>query len=244
MLSTIKSLFRDTQQVHLFILLCLSTAFGFALIGVRISHLGFNFNQINDVTNLDILRGTSSFLFLIWNLFLAWIPYWISLTLERSSKKFNSTVISGLLLISWLLFFPNAPYIITDLLHLRSRAPIPHWYDVMLFASFAWTGLMLGLLSLYEVQLFLRKRIGNTGSWFLTISAIFLCGFGIYLGRFLRWNSWDVITQPGSLFSELFEIITDPSAAESGLGITIVLSVFLLIAYLKMILLLGNSNQN
>jgi len=102
---------------------------------------------------------------------------------------------------------------------------------------------MLGLLSLYEVQLFLKKRIGTIASWILATGAIFLCGFGIYIGRFLRWNSWDVVMQPDSLFSELFKVMTNP-AAENGMGITLVLSVFLLIAYLKMVLLIGNKKPN
>jgi uncharacterized membrane protein len=243
MLTIIKSLFRDAQQFHLFVLLCLSTAFNFALIGVRIYHLDLEYQQLNSVNDLRLLRGTTGFLFLIWNLLLAWVPYCISLVLERSSRRFNSGILTCLLLVSWLLFFPNAPYILTDFLHLRNRAPIPYWYDLMLLASFAWTGLILGLLSLYEVQLFLRKRIGNWLSWLSAVAAIFLCGFGIYLGRFLRWNSWDVLTQPTALAAELFDMICHPSSAGNELGIALVLSVFLLLAYLKMVLLMGTHKE-
>jgi uncharacterized membrane protein len=240
MLNILKSLFRDEQQFHLFVLLCLSTAFNFALIGVRMYHLDLTYHQLNSVNDLRLLRGTTGFLFLIWNLFLAWVPYWISLVLERSSRRFKSSILTGFLLLSWLLFFPNAPYILTDFLHLRNRAPIPYWYDLMLLASFAWTGLILGLLSLYEVQLFLRKRVGNWLSWFVAVTAIFLCGFGIYLGRFLRWNSWDVLTKPTTLAVDLFDIICHPFTAGNELGIALVLSVFLLLAYLKMVLLMGS----
>lgn len=243
MITILKSLFRDEQQFQLFGLMLVSTAFNFLLIGVRIYHLDINFQKIDSISDLKILRGTTGFLFLIWNLFLAWIPYCLSLTLEKSHRKFNSKILTGLLLASWLLFFPNAPYILTDLLHLRFRAPIPHWYDVMLLASFAWTGLILGLLSLYEVQLFFRKRMGKVISWVLVLAAIFLCGFGIYLGRFLRWNSWDVLTKPMFILEELFSLIIHPTAAGQEIGITLVLSVFLLLAYLQMVLLMGNVNR-
>lgn len=239
MLTKFIKLFRDKRQFQLFLLLFISTLYCFALVGMRLHHLRFDFSQIQSTNDLAKLRGTTTFLFLIWNLFLAWVPYWIALALESVFQWSKSKWLALLLLISWLLFFPNAPYILTDLLHLKSRQPIPFWYDLMLFISFAWTGLLLGLLSLYEVQLFLKNHLHSTVSWILTTSAIFLCSFGIYLGRCLRWNSWDILTSPGSLFQDIQLSLTDSMAIK----ITLVFSGFLMIAYLTLNALIGKSNN-
>jgi len=110
---------------------------------------------------------------------------------------------------------------------------------MMLIASFAWTGLMLGLLSLYEVQLFFKKQLGNFTAWSISIVSIFLCGFGIYIGRFLRWNSWDIVTNPVSLLSQLWDVISNPSVYGNTVGISVILGTFLLLAYLKMVFLMG-----
>jgi len=228
----------SNQRLRMFILLCISTLFNFALLGYRMYHLEFNYTQIDAVKNIDMLKGTTSFLFLVWNLFLAWIPYWIAISMGSIHRQFSSWLLTGTCLIGWLLFFPNAPYILTDFLHLRSRAPIPQWYDLMLIASFAWTGLILGLLSLYEVQRFLKDQIGNRLAWVIAICCIFLCGFGIYVGRFLRWNSWDVFTRPIDLITQLVEVVSRPDIYGNTVGISLVLGVFLLLAYLKMVLLI------
>ncbi len=239
---SIKNLFRDAKQFKIFALLTLSTLFCFALIGVRLEALGISLSDVESTQDLLSLKNTSTFLFLIWNLFLAWIPYWIGLALEPASKKFNSKLLSIFLVLSWLFFFPNAPYILTDLLHLRVRHPIPHWYDLMLIASFAWTGLLLGYLSLYEVQLFVKKRMGNRVSWLFSICAIFLCGLGIYLGRYLRWNTWDILRNPFQIIADAFQSMSNP-AMQAGEGIIWVSSIFLLLGYLTLVTLMGNSNK-
>lgn len=243
-MKTIKSLFRDERQFRLFIVMILSTLFGFALIGVRLYYLNFEIGQLKTAKDIANIRGSYSFFFLIWNLFLAWIPYWIGLNIERIARVTSSRLVIGGFIIMWLLFFPNAPYIVTDLLHLKSRSPIPKWYDMMVLVSFAWTGLMLGFLSLYEIQLFLRRRLYAKLSWILTVSAIILCAFGIYLGRFLRWNSWDVITNPSTLLNDIIVSISDPLAFSNTFNITIVFSGFLLLAYLTLVTLIGESDRS
>ncbi len=244
MKTIIKSLFRDERQFRIYLVMCLSTIFGFALISVRLYYSNFDYDQIKTSNDYTAIRGSYSFLFLVWNLFLAWIPYWISLSIEKVSRLTGSRLIIGGILISWLLFFPNAPYIVTDLLHLKSRSPIPKWYDLMVLVSFAWTGLMLGFLSLYEIQLFLRKRISAVLSWSLTISAIILCAFGIYLGRFLRWNSWDAITNPTSLLQDITTSLSSPMAYSNTFNITIVFSGFLFLAYLTLVTLMGDGDRS
>jgi uncharacterized membrane protein len=207
--------------------LSLSTLFSFALFLFRLEYINFDYAKIQSIQDLCFYRGTQTFFFLNWNLFLAWIPYLIALSLPFLHRTFNSKIIIAGALLCWLLFFPNAPYILTDFLHLKKRMGIPLWYDLMLLMSFAWTGLILGYVSLLEVQTFLRnffsKTIVNLGS----IVAILLCGFGICLGRFQRWNSWDIVTQPFLLFADILNILAQPHT----LGLAIVLSTFLLLSY-------------
>lgn len=172
-----------------------------------------------------------TFVFLIWNLFLAVIPFAISSVLVLAMHKLNRVVfVLGILL--WLLFFPNAPYILTDLFHLKERSGIPLWFDLMVILSAAWNGLILGLLSLQDIQHVISKRFSAVWSWVAVTLSLGLCGFGIYVGRYLRWNSWDVVTNPLGLTTDLLERITDPFTHPRTVGVTILYTSFLLLAYL------------
>jgi len=242
-MKTIQSFFRDEQQLRLFAVMVLSSIFGLALIGVRLYFVNTELSQFTSLEDFEKFRGNKSFLFLVWNLFLAWIPYLISLNIEKITRLTRSRFIVGSLLVCWLLFFPNAPYIVTDLLHLKSRSPIPKWYDMMVLVSFAWTGLMLGFLSLYEIQRFLKKRLHQKLAWALTIIAIVLCAFGIYLGRFLRWNSWDVITNPTTLLQDIMTSLSSPLVYSNTFNITLVFSGFLLLAYLTLVALMSGAGK-
>ncbi|NJN34417.1 MAG: DUF1361 domain-containing protein [Saprospiraceae bacterium] len=179
------------------------------------------------------------FFFLIWNLFLAWIPYWVALTLDFWSRfsrinRQKMTLSASILLIMWLLFFPNAPYIVTDLLHLKDREIVPHWYDLMLIVSFAWTGLLLGYLSLFEIQRYLEARFSPIWVWTMLISAIWLAGFGVYMGRFQRWNSWDILTRPWAIVEQQLHVLSHPMIYLNTLGVAVVMSGFMLIGYLTL----------
>lgn len=232
-LKKIKSLFRSEQQFRLFMILSVSTLFSFSLFVFRLEYLNFDYEKINSLRDLSFYRGEQTFLFLNWNLFLAWVPYLLALTLPYFYKKYNSKILVAGVLFFWLLFFPNAPYILTDFLHLKKRIGIPLWYDMMLFFSFAWTGLILGYLSLLEVQLFLRNFLSKTTAYITSTIVLLLCGFGIYLGRIQRWNSWDIITNPFLLFADIFNILTNPQT----LGLAIVISAFLLLGYSTLVVL-------
>lgn len=223
---------RRPQQL---LILSLSTLFAFGLLWGRIQYHPFDWSKVQNLEDLMYYRGHLTFIFLVWNLFLAWIPYWFSLSLNRVYHRTQSRLLTGIVLGLWLLFFPNAPYIITDLLHLKSRSPIPHWYDMMLIFSFAWTGLALGLLSLYEVHLFLKKRFSDFLTWGFVLTSIGLSGFGIFIGRFQRWNSWDVFTQPRAFGYEMVRTVSNPSAQGNGIGIALVISGFMLIGYLFLV---------
>lgn len=135
----------------------------------------------------------SIYMFYIWNTFLAILPLVFSKILT-GQKKMN--LLSFFLLIAWLLFYPNAPYIITDVFHYEQRLPVPMWYDLMLVISAAWNGLVLGMVSLMQVEGFLSKHFKPLLVKFFVFISFGLCGYGVYIGRYLRYNTWDVVAQP------------------------------------------------
>ena len=141
--------------------------------------------------------GNWSHLVLVWNLFLAWVPLGFALAADRAAARpFRGR---GRLLgfsAAWLAFFPNAPYLFTDLVHLGWRPTPVFWMDLVLILLFALTGLALGFLSLYLMQSLVARRLGRAVGWLFVASAAALGGVGIYIGRFLRWNSWDVLLNP------------------------------------------------
>ena len=164
---------------------------------------------------------------LIWNLFHAWIPFVLAIALydrHRAGARLPSLLPLGAL---WLLFLPNAPYILTDFKHLAPSPVVPLWVDVVVLAAPAWTGLLLGFLSLYLVQAVVRQLAGARVAWAAAIAVLALSSFGIYLGRVLRWNSWDVLANP-SILSELRNVVVEPRA----IAMTILLSGFLTLSYL------------
>lgn len=175
-----------------------------------------------------------TFAFLAWNLFLAWVPYLISISLPWASKLLGAKfrwVLSGLLLL-WLLFFPNAPYIITDLLHLRPRPLVPLWFDLIMLLSFAWVGLLLGIFSLLHLQQWVQARFRKNYDSFLAFTLIPLCSLGVFLGRFLRWNSWEVFSKPQILIADLYQLITDPDSLRMAVLTTVCFSLLLFLFYL------------
>ena len=147
-----------------------------------------------------VLRsGSIVYAFLMWNLLLASIPLYATARLERQ----RSAPMQALWLAIWLAFLPNAPYIVTDFVHLRPRPSIPLWYDIALLASCAATGVLLGYASVADVQRFIARRFGEAKAWACSAFALLLCGAGIYLGRFLRWNSWDVLFNPIAIVTSI-----------------------------------------
>jgi uncharacterized membrane protein len=174
--------------------------------------------------------GRFTYFFMPTNLLLAWIPLVLSLYLPQKKGPLSLKVV--LLLFFWLLFFPNAPYLITDLVHLRSRPGMPFLFDIVLLSSFAWTGLTTGFLSLLKIHEFLLLHFKPKGSWLLVTGLIMLSSFGIYLGRFQRWNSWDLVVRPHLLFADILNIMFHPFSEPKAVGITAIFTVFLFSAYL------------
>ena len=167
------------------------------------------------------VTGSFRYVFLLWNLFLAWIPYALALAVRRvagaaaadaeapaGAPAAATKPLAILLAVAWLFFYPNAPYILTDFIHLV-RTPVrvePRhalitanavlWYDIILHACFAFIGHIIGLISLLLLHRIIRRRYGRRWGWGFVAAATVLGGYGIYLGRFERLNSWDVVRDP------------------------------------------------
>ena len=168
-----------------------------------------------------------TYLFLAWNLFLAVIPA-VAGALVLWSRTTAVRVLWGIV---WLLFLPNAPYIVTDFVHLVPRPPIPLWYDVALLLSCAGTGLLLGYSSVADVQEAVAARFGTAAGWFVAMAALLISGFGVYLGRFLRWNSWDPIRNPGALVERLGGYGLNPMSHPRTVAVTFVYGVCFALGY-------------
>jgi uncharacterized membrane protein len=167
-----------------------------------------------------------------WNLVLAWIPFGLSLLLYARARAGASPRVLVPLGLVWLVFFPNAPYLVTDLKHVGVGGRVPLLYDVLLLSAGAWTGLMLGLTSLFLVHAVARRLLGALNAWALVVGVLALSSFGIYLGRVQRWNSWDVVVHPGRLARQLGHGLLHPVEYPRPLALTILLTAFLLASYL------------
>jgi len=178
------------------------------------------------------ITGDLTYLFLVWNLFLAFIPFAISewlLTLERFSQRKRKLAI---VLFVWLLFIPNSFYILTDLFHLDKFDSAPKWFDLLLIFSFAWNGIVLGIVSIRRTEVILESISGRRFSLFIIFIVMWLNAFGIYIGRYLRFNSWDIIAQPFSLFKEMFEVLFHPLRNKMEWGMIAVYAVFMTVLYI------------
>jgi len=178
-----------------------------------------------------IYSDTKLFLFLNWNLFLAFIPWLFTSILVIYPGIHKNKLVIAILLLSWLLFFPNAPYILTDLFHLRLESTMPIWFDLVLILSFAWTGLLFGFMSLWDIEFILGSKVNKKLLPVLSSILLFLGSFGIYLGRYLRWNSWDILQEPFKLFYDIGDNLINPFRHPRTWGMTIFMFLFLSMIY-------------
>ncbi len=174
--------------------------------------------------------GDGYYRFLVWNLFLAWVPLGLALAAFARARR-HRDVSAAALLVLWLLFFPNAPYMLTDFIHLGTSAAAPVWYDALMLSSFAWTALLLGFASLYIVQIVVRRAAGAAASWAAVVAALGLASFGVYLGRFMRFNSWDALLRPGRILRVIREQLENPLQHPRMIGVLLTLTLFLLVGY-------------
>lgn len=168
------------------------------------------------------------FSFLVWNLFLAWIPLVAAWFLIRRLKKHPwintwSLVLSGV----WLAFLPNTFYIVSDLVHLQVANDVNILYDVVMLTSFSWNGFVLGFMSLYMVHKQLLSRLTTIHAHGVVGIVLLLCSFAIYLGRYLRWNSWDIILNPMGLAFDVSDRLVDPISHPQTFTTTLIFFVLL-----------------
>jgi uncharacterized membrane protein len=175
---------------------------------------------------------STTFIGMSWNLFLAWIPYlcslWANHLHERHLGRWWLLIVPGAL---WLLFYPNAPYLITDFWHLEQRYLIPVWYDIGMLALFSLSGLLLAVFSLHIMQKLVRHYAGSFLSWAFVMVVLGLSGLGIYLGRFLRWNSWDLVLHPQSVLGDIAARLAHPLSHPQTYGVTFLFGSILLVCY-------------
>jgi uncharacterized membrane protein len=211
-----KTLFNNTrQQLDRYLtekeqILFLSCAFSTALVVARV-----------------VYTGERMFAFMLWNLFLAILPYMLSRFIVHKKEKGMNIFF----LVAWLLLLPNAFYIITDLFHLKERIPMPLWFDLALIFSCAWNGLLLGVASLKHIESVLDQRFHAGAVRVILHGILLLNAFGIYLGRYLRFNSWDVLTDPFSLIFSMLDLLIHPVQNRFDWSMIVCYSILLILIY-------------
>ncbi len=181
--------------------------------------------------------GHFTFFFMNWNLILAWIPFLCALIAyalypDRSLSTRGAMLFFGGV---WFLFYPNAPYILTDLMHLYDSGAIIFWLDLSMLLSYAFTGLLLGYVSLYLMQTLIAQSFGAVAGWAFVVLIHSLSSFGIYLGRVLRWNSWDILANPLSLAADILDRFINPLAHPRTWGVSVFFTVLCLSTYLVLV---------
>lgn len=175
--------------------------------------------------------------FLVWNLFLAWLPLFLALLAENYYSQSTNCKNPGgkywLVSALWLLFLPNAFYIFTDIIHLTNRFHFNFWVDLSVILSCALTGLVLGFMSLFLMQSLVVRRYGQLAGWGFVMLIAGLSSFGIYLGRFLRVNSWDIVAKPGQVFHGITTFATG-QAHPHHFAFFALFAVFLFVGYVML----------
>jgi len=155
--------------------------------------------------------GYVVFSYLPWNLFLAWIPLLIMIGLVQWLRKRPWSDWPLLLLtLAWLLFLPNSFYMVSDYIHLQELGSSNILFDVVMFTMFVMTGLLLGYASVFLFHVELLKRTTRLAAGRLVALVFLLCSFAIYIGRDLRWNSWDALIRPQGLLFDISNQLLHP----------------------------------
>jgi uncharacterized membrane protein len=174
------------------------------------------------------------YLGLVWNLFLAWIPFVLAyLAYMLSWRRVLIFLVIPTFAFLWLIFFPNAPYILTDLQHLSQESSrVPLWYDVILLVWFSWTGMLMGIVSLYLMQEIIKRHFGRFSAWAFVAIVSGLTSVGVYIGRFVRLNSWDIFQDPAAAADDLWSWLSDPSLR--SVGFIALYTLFFIFVYLTL----------
>jgi len=206
---------RNRYSLAVFVLLNLACAICVMLVVARVAYS-------------DSDRHTG----LLWNLFLAWIPFMLAYFAHMVSwRRATLYLIIPVIAFLWLIFYPNAPYMLTDLQDLSRRASdAPLWYDVIIVVWCSWTGMLLGVISLYLMQDIIIRTFGRAAGWIFVFVISALSSFGIYVGRFVRLNSWDILQNPAETAQEILGVVIDPSRRLAAF--TLLYTVFFLFVFL------------
>jgi uncharacterized membrane protein len=182
-----------------------------------------------------VWTGQLRYGFLIANLFLAWMPLLFALLAcdkfqTKTGPRWQFFSLAG----AWLLFFPNSPYIFTDIIHLTNRYYFHFWIDLILILLCALTGLVVGFVSLYLMQSVAARMFGRATGWLFVAAVTGLSSFGVYLGRFLRLNSWDVVLRPWRILHGLGAWVDGPHVNRTSFGFLVLFAAFLFLTYLML----------
>jgi uncharacterized membrane protein len=178
-----------------------------------------------------IITGTTHFSFVAWNLFLAWISLAIAVALTRNLKKVRWQDWQNILLsVLWLAFLPNTWYVLTDFIHVTPNGEISQLYDIVLVSLLVFIGFALGFASLFLIHRELLRRMNPLRSYLLIELVILVASFAIYVGRDLRWNTWDVIANPGFLIN-VSDKIVDPFGSPRAINVTVLFFVLISALY-------------
>ncbi|MDR2842787.1 MAG: DUF1361 domain-containing protein [Spirochaetaceae bacterium] len=222
----ILKLLKDTNRLGVAIQLLILSVFCFGLTIIRY-----------------IYTDGIGYFFLLWNLFLAFIPWLITglLIIKPGIKK--SKIVISLIFIVWFLFFPNAFYIITDLMHLRKRSAVPIWFDMFLILSFSWTGFLFGFYSLLDIEQIMQEKFSKKCTYIFTVIIIFAASYGIFLGRYIRLNSWDIIASPVKFILTIKDTIINPAIRRNAFAMTFITGIFLNMIYWSLHMLKQKTNS-
>lgn len=217
---------RDNRLIAFFLILGLSVLGCALLLGLRV-----------------LISGRFSYLYLLQNIVLAFIPFLIAAVMAVILAHIGSRSLKAAILapaaVLWLLFYPNAPYIFTDFIHVINKVYLrvsPSewiglnaliWYDTVMTAAFAFIGHFIGLASMWIMQSLMSAVWGKWASRIFLGLAVVLAGFGIYLGRFSRLNSWDAIFSPFKVAGEVMDAFADPKS----IFFSLVFALFILLSY-------------
>jgi len=207
--------YRNRYSIAVFVLLNLACLICILLVAARVAY-----------------SDSGGQLGLIWNLFLAWIPFMLAYFAHAASwRRATLYFVIPAIAFLWLIFFPNAPYMLTDLQDLSRRAVgAPLWYDVIIVVWASWTGMLLGVISLYLMQDIIVRTFGRRAGWAFVFMTSALSSFGIYIGRFVRLNSWDILQNPGETAQQIVGVVIDPSRRLAAF--TILYTIFFLFVFL------------
>lgn len=160
-----------------------------------------------------VVTGTMRLSFLAWNLILAWLPLVFAWWLRRRLSTHRPVAWQDILIgLAWLGFLPNSFYLITDLIHLQSSGEVGLLYDTAMITSFVINGLLLGYTSLFIIHQLMKRYVSRRLAYILAQFALLLSAFAIYLGRYLRWNTWDLVINPAGLLFDVSDRIINPGS--------------------------------